>query len=135
MTGGDRFRAPATQEGREVLGDSPGGDRDGHGIGDRLHQPSSSPPPRAERGCVETSRGGMPPTARFDATPLGPRWWGTARLVEAIAYPVDVPVTARRITQNLSPFLCRWCAEAIATRHCPFCGMDAARTALVGGAA
>lgn len=77
---------------------------------------------------------GMPPTARFDATPLGPRWWGTPRLVEAIAYPVDVPVTARRITQNVSPFLCRWCAEAIATRHCPFCGMDAARTAL-GGAA
>ncbi|MPZ90192.1 MAG: hypothetical protein GEU68_00935 [Actinobacteria bacterium] len=78
---------------------------------------------------------GMPPTARFDPTPLGPRWWGTTRLVEAIAYPVDVPVTARRITQNVSPFLCRWCAEAIATRHCPFCGMDAARTALVGGAA
>jgi hypothetical protein len=78
---------------------------------------------------------GMPPTVRFDPTPLGPRWWGTPRLVEAVAYPVDVPVIARRITQSLSPFLCRWCGDAIATRHCPFCGLDVARTALVGGAA
>ncbi|MGH2698715.1 MAG: hypothetical protein ACRDJL_05900 [Actinomycetota bacterium] len=78
---------------------------------------------------------GMPPTARFDATPLGPRWWGTTRLVEAVAYPVDVPVTARKITHGLSPFLCRWCGEAIAARHCPFCGLDAAQNALVGGAA
>ena len=78
---------------------------------------------------------GMPPTVRFDPTPLGPRWWGTPRLVEAVAYPVDVPVIARRITQSLSPFLCRWCGDAIASRHCPFCGLDVARTALVGGAA
>jgi len=78
---------------------------------------------------------GMPPTLRFDPTPLGPRWWGTARLLEAVAYPVDVPVIARRITQSLSPFLCRWCGDAIATRHCPFCGMDVAQSALVGGAA
>jgi hypothetical protein len=78
---------------------------------------------------------GMPPTRRFDPTPLGPQWWGTARLVEAVAYPVDVPVTARRITQSLSPFLCRWCGDAITTRHCPFCGLDVAQTALVGGAA
>ena len=78
---------------------------------------------------------GMPPAVRFDPTPLGPRWWGTTRLVEAVAYPVDVPVTARRTTQSLSPFLCRWCGDVIATRHCPFCGLDAARTALVGGAA
>jgi hypothetical protein len=48
---------------------------------------------------------------------------------------VDVPVTARRITQSLSPFLCRWCGDAITTRHCPFCGLDVAQTALVGGAA
>jgi hypothetical protein len=78
---------------------------------------------------------GMPPTARFDPTPLGPRWWGTSRLVEAVAYPVDVPVTARRITHELSPFLCRWCGEAIVARHCPFCGLDATQTALVGGVA
>jgi hypothetical protein len=78
---------------------------------------------------------GKPPTVRFDPTPLGPRWWGTARLLEAVAYPVDVPVIARRITQNLSPFLCRWCGDAIATRHCPFCGMDVTQAALIGGAA
>lgn len=78
---------------------------------------------------------GGPPVARFDPTPLGPKWWGTSKLVEAVAYPVDVPVTARRITQGLSPFLCRWCGEAIATRHCPFCGLDAAQNALSGGAA
>jgi hypothetical protein len=78
---------------------------------------------------------GMPPARRFDPTPLGPQWWGTARLVEAVAYPVDVPVTARRITQSVSPFLCRWCGDAITTRHCPFCGLDVAQTALVGGAA
>ncbi|MGH2749672.1 MAG: hypothetical protein ACRDK3_02170 [Actinomycetota bacterium] len=78
---------------------------------------------------------GRPPTARFDPTPLGPRWWGTSKLVEAVAYPVDVPVIARRITQSLAPFLCRWCGEAIATRHCPFCGLDVASNALAGGAA
>jgi len=78
---------------------------------------------------------GGPPVARFEPTPLGPRWWGTSKLVEAVAYPLDVPVTARRITQGLTPFLCRWCAEAIATRQCPFCGIDAAQSALVGGAA
>jgi hypothetical protein len=78
---------------------------------------------------------GGPPVARLEPTPLGPKWWGTSKLVEAVAYPVDVPVTARRITQSLTPFLCRWCGEAIATRHCPFCGLDAAENALSGGAA
>lgn len=78
---------------------------------------------------------GSPPLKRVEPTPLGPTWWGTTKLTEAVAYPVDVPVIARRITQGQRTFLCRWCAEAIASDHCPFCGLDTAEASLTGGAA
>ena len=78
---------------------------------------------------------GGPPVVKVEPTPLGAKWWGTPRLVEAVAYPVDIAVISRRITEGLAPFLCRWCGEAIATRNCPFCGLDAAQTPLAGGAA
>jgi hypothetical protein len=48
---------------------------------------------------------------------------------------VDVPVIARRITNGQRTFLCRWCAEAIASDHCPFCGLETAEASLAGGAA
>jgi hypothetical protein len=67
---------------------------------------------------------GSPPTKEVEATELGPEWWGTSRLTELVAYPVDVPVTARRISQGLVNSLCRWCGEPVASDRCPFCGID-----------
>lgn len=67
---------------------------------------------------------GSPPTKEVGPTDLGPEWWGTSRLVEVVAYPVDVPVTARRISQGLTNSLCRWCGEPVASDACPFCGID-----------
>lgn len=78
---------------------------------------------------------GSPPLKKVEPTPLGPKWWGTTKLTEAVAYPVDVPVIARRITEGQRTFLCRWCAEAIACDHCPFCGLETAEASLAGGAA
>lgn len=77
---------------------------------------------------------GSPPLKKVPATPLGPRWWGTSKLVEAVAYPIDVPVTARRITQHQELFACRWCGESIASPRCPFCRLETSRAPL-GGAA
>jgi hypothetical protein len=67
---------------------------------------------------------GSPPVKQVDPMPEGPRWWGTSRFVEAVAYPIDVPVVARRITQGLARALCNWCGELIAGERCPFCGLD-----------
>jgi hypothetical protein len=67
---------------------------------------------------------GSPPLKHVEETPHGPKWWGTPKLAEAVAYPIDVPVVARRISQNLTPTLCRWCGQAIASERCPFCGLD-----------
>ncbi len=78
---------------------------------------------------------GSPPIKEVAPTPLGPKWWGTTKLTEAVAYPVDVPVIARRITQGQRTFLCRWCTEAIASDQCPFCGLETAEPSLAGGAA
>lgn len=67
---------------------------------------------------------GSPPLKHVEATPRGPKWWGSSKLAEAVAYPIDVPVVARRISRNLTPTLCRWCGQAIASERCPFCGLD-----------
>lgn len=67
---------------------------------------------------------GSPPTKEVEATELGPVWWGTSRLVEIVAYPVDIPVTARRVCHEIPGASCRWCDETIASDRCPFCGVD-----------
>ena len=55
-------------------------------------------------------------------TPNGPAWWGTGKLVESDAYPVDVPRLAAELTQAADPWTCRWCRELIARSPCPMCG-------------
>jgi hypothetical protein len=67
---------------------------------------------------------GSPPVKQVDPMPGAARWWGTSKLVEAVAYPIDVPVVARRITQDLARGLCNWCGELIGGDRCPFCGLD-----------
>ena len=50
------------------------------------------------------------------------KWWGTGKLVEAVAYPVDVERLTEELTAALDPWVCRWCRELIARSPCPLCG-------------
>lgn len=54
-------------------------------------------------------------------------WWGTNRLVEVVAYPLDAAATAKAISASLSRAPCRWCKQDIAAARCPFCGAAASR--------
>jgi hypothetical protein len=76
---------------------------------------------------------GSPPVKAVDPTPNGPRWWGTSKMAEAVAYPIDIPVVARRMVQDLRPVLCRWCRRPIAAQVCPFCGSNGAGDLATGG--
>ena len=77
---------------------------------------------------------GNPPVKEVDPAPASSRWWGTSRLVEAVAYPIDVPVVARRMVQGLSRSLCKWCGELIGTARCPFCALERSFGRTDGGA-
>ena len=57
-----------------------------------------------------------------DPTPNGPSWWGTGKLVESVAYPVDVEALAQELANAADPWTCRWCRELIARSPCPLCG-------------
>ena len=76
---------------------------------------------------------GSPPVKVVEPTPNGPRWWGTSRLAEAVAYPIDIPVVARRMVKHLRPALCDWCRRPIAAQICPFCGSNGAGDTATGG--
>lgn len=49
------------------------------------------------------------------------QWWGTSRVVEAVAYPSDLPQLAHELAREQRLRLCGWCSEAIASTPCPFC--------------
>jgi hypothetical protein len=70
---------------------------------------------------VNQALGGLP-TRPVDPTPNGPSWWGTGKLVESVAYPVDVPALAQDLVNAADPWTCRWCRELIARSPCPMCG-------------
>ena len=57
-----------------------------------------------------------------EPTPNGPSWWGTGKLVESVAYPVDVEQLAAELIQAADPWTCRWCRDLIARSPCPMCG-------------
>lgn len=71
---------------------------------------------------------GSPPRREFDATPAGPGWWGTDHLVEAVAYPVDMPALAKHASAGLTPRPCGWCEALVVGSPCPFCGHGVPRT-------
>lgn len=78
----------------------------------------------ADPGWVTTS---LAPALRLEPaevapTPYGPTWWGTDRLVEAVAYPSDVAQLAARLAARQQARPCHWCRELIAAQPCPFCG-------------
>ena len=50
------------------------------------------------------------------------RAMGTGKLVESVAYPVDVQRLAIELVQAADPWTCRWCREQIARSPCPMCG-------------
>ena len=56
-------------------------------------------------------------------TAHGPTWWGTDKLVEAVAYPSDPAALATRLAEGLDARPCRWCGELVAAEPCPFCGV------------
>jgi hypothetical protein len=73
------------------------------------------------REAVNAALGGLP-VAEVQATPNGPSWWGTGKLVESVVFPVDVPELAEELLAEVEPWLCRWCRELIASSPCPLCG-------------
>jgi hypothetical protein len=89
-----------------------------------------------EQWVMDTIAGGMggPPVKSVPASDHAPKWWGTSRVAEAVAYPIDIPVVARRITQGMNGVLCMWCGEPVATPSCPFCGLDMSKALSPGGA-
>jgi hypothetical protein len=93
------------------------------------------PAPREGIGLATAARGGDrewveevvlaglgdPPVLELEPTSHGPAWWGTARLVETVAYPLDVEVLARELGA-LETWLCEWCGQQVASSPCPLCG-------------
>ena len=59
---------------------------------------------------------------RVEPTPGGADWWGTSKLVEAVAYPLDVQALVGQLVAALDPWMCRWCRELVARSPCPLCG-------------
>ncbi len=72
-------------------------------------------------GPINAALGSLP-LVRVEPTPQGPKWWGTGKLVESVAYPVDVPDLTADLMAALEPWVCRWCRELIARAPCPLCG-------------
>ena len=62
------------------------------------------------------------PLVRVEATPGGPDYWGTGKLVEAVICPADADGLTRELMQTVESWGCRWCGELIARSPCPMCG-------------
>jgi len=58
--------------------------------------------------------------------PLASRFWGTAAVLEAVAYPGDVPLLASWLAEGHLALPCPWCGERVVSSECPFCHMDRA---------
>jgi hypothetical protein len=59
---------------------------------------------------------------RVEPTPGGPKWWGTAKLVEAVTVPLDLEELVAELSAENDAWACRWCGELIARSPCPLCG-------------
>ncbi len=59
---------------------------------------------------------------RVEPTPRGPEWWGTSKLVESVAMPLDVERLVGELVAGLDPWACRWCRELVGRSPCPLCG-------------
>ena len=72
-------------------------------------------------GTVNPALGGLE-SRQIEPTPGGQKWWGTGKLVEAVAFPIDVRSLTAELSEALDPWVCRWCRELIARSPCPLCG-------------
>src|SRR4051794_4841382 len=70
---------------------------------------------------VNAGLGGLE-VRRVGPTPNGASWWGTGKLVEGVAYPIDVERLGAELARAADPWACRWCRELIARSPCPMCG-------------
>jgi hypothetical protein len=59
---------------------------------------------------------------RIEPTPRGPEFWGTGRLVESVALPLDVERLVGALIARSDTWACRWCSELVARSPCPLCG-------------
>lgn len=59
---------------------------------------------------------------QVDASPRASAWWGTSKLVEAVAYPTELRELAERTARPLALHACEWCGAGTATAQCAFCG-------------
>src|SRR5829696_4965640 len=71
--------------------------------------------------AVNPALGGLD-VRRVEPTPRGPDWWGTGKLVESVAFPLDVQALVGELVARLDPWTCRWCRELVARSPCPLCG-------------
>lgn len=63
---------------------------------------------------------GGAPVVEVPATVLGPQWWGAKRLIEVVAYPMELKATVDRV--NGAPTqLCSWCRKETPLGECAFC--------------
>lgn len=63
---------------------------------------------------------GGAPVVEVPGTLLGPEWWGSKRLIEVVAYPMELKATVDRV--NGAPTqLCSWCGEEAPMGPCSFC--------------
>ena len=103
-----------------------------HGDGPGVPVPQLARParlvlaPRAGRtdwltDAVNPALGGLE-LRRVEPTPGGASWWGTSKLVEGVAYPIDVEALVGELVARLDPWTCRWCRELVARSPCPLCG-------------
>src|ERR687895_1766575 len=82
--------------------------------------------PRADRAGwildeVNPALGGLE-VRRVGPTAGGPGFWGTPKLVEAVAVPLDTRALVGELVARLEPWTCRWCRELVARSPCPLCG-------------
>ena len=73
------------------------------------------------RDTLNPALGGLE-LRRVEPTPGGQTWWGTGKLVEAVAYPLDARTLTGELVARLDPWTCRWCHELVASSPCPLCG-------------
>lgn len=59
-----------------------------------------------------------------DSPPLTGAYWGTERVVEAVAYPTYLRALRALLLDGRQPATCHWCGAAILSARCPFCQID-----------
>jgi hypothetical protein len=59
---------------------------------------------------------------QVDGSSRAEEWWGTRRLVEAVAYPTEMASLAERTAATVVLHACGWCGVGSPFDACPFCG-------------